>query len=914
MTLLVAPDALAARRALLTDPDAPLGRLARSLQRELHDALDVPVPSGKARLTRRGGRCPACTVLLVFDPRDDRHHRCPQCGGVFADDVHREYRLLWAHEWAIEQAVRGAALAALLGDAVAGARADAILATYADTYLDHPNADNVLGPTRLFFSSYLESIWLLNASVALDLREAAGTLAPALAARVRERIVAPSVALVASYDEGRSNRQAWRAAALLAAGGVLGDEALRDAGANALAALARDALLDDGSWYEGENYHLFAHRGLATALALAERCGRAPLASLVARIERGWSAPFATMLPDGTFPARRDSQYGVSLVQWRTADWLECGLTRRPDDAHIRAALAACYAPDLPDGETGRATSAADAERNHPPVRLGRADLGWRALLFALPELPPLDITRPASVLLPRQGLGIVRRDAGRWYVALDYGETGGGHGHPDRLNLLVATPRARWLDDMGTGSYTDPSLAWYRSSLAHAAPFVGDGDQPEAPGTLIAWEERGGAGWIEASWHDPVHDTTIVRTVVVMDAHVVDRVRWHAPSPRVVTLPLPVHVATDDAWHPFDGAPPAMLAWLGAPSSRALAAGATWRTVARGVAAPHAVDLAADDVAFDLAIVSTDDALLWRADTPGPPGGRAHATLALRQDGTAGESWRVLAPVGAVRHVALDGTTLVVEGRDGTTHRHERVAHGWLVTLLAGGARSSIDLAGLVTTPDAATHAPREPASPAPEPVATIGGGRAPRTFVLGEAAWRRGDRAWPDEGAPSAMLHVDAQPATLVVGVQVTLGRPPEPTPAVAENPLDNEHPDTNADGVELHYADPVTDDWCTLLAVPEHDGTLRLTTRGASDRNPIGRWHATSTGWIASLVLDWPTDRAATVTLDACVNVRPPGRERRVGQLVASGGRGEWIYLRGDRQPRDRALVLRLDPTTS
>ena len=29
-----------------------------------------------------------------------------------------------------------------------------------------------------------------------------------------------------------------------------------------------------------------------------------------------------------------------------------------------------------------------------------------------------------------------------------------------------------RILDDPGTGSYVDPTLHWYRSSLAHNAPF----------------------------------------------------------------------------------------------------------------------------------------------------------------------------------------------------------------------------------------------------------------------------------------------------------------------------------------------------------------------------------------------------------------------------------------------------------
>ena len=33
-------------------------------------------------------------------------------------------------------------------------------------------------------------------------------------------------------------------------------------------------------------------------------------------------------------------------------------------------------------------------------------------------------------------------------YVALDYGHSGGGHGHPDRLNLLLVDGATRWLDD----------------------------------------------------------------------------------------------------------------------------------------------------------------------------------------------------------------------------------------------------------------------------------------------------------------------------------------------------------------------------------------------------------------------------------------------------------------------------------
>jgi hypothetical protein len=47
-------------------------------------------------------------------------------------------------------------------DERADARAIALLAVYQDLYFELPNRDNVLGPSHLFFSTYLESLWLTS--------------------------------------------------------------------------------------------------------------------------------------------------------------------------------------------------------------------------------------------------------------------------------------------------------------------------------------------------------------------------------------------------------------------------------------------------------------------------------------------------------------------------------------------------------------------------------------------------------------------------------------------------------------------------------------------------------------------------------------------------------------------------------
>src|SRR6185503_5492361 len=84
-----------------------------------------------------------------------------------------------------------------------------------------------------------------------------------LGARIRDRIIEPSRAIIAEYDEGGSNRQVWNDVALLAASRLLSDEhGVEEAvfGRSGIVSHLGGGLLSDGTWFEGENYHLFAHR------------------------------------------------------------------------------------------------------------------------------------------------------------------------------------------------------------------------------------------------------------------------------------------------------------------------------------------------------------------------------------------------------------------------------------------------------------------------------------------------------------------------------------------------------------------------------------------------------------------------------------------------------------------------------
>lgn len=983
MTVLLTPGALAARASVVAGEPA-LGALARSLRDDLAPLLarGAPwIPPDKARLTRAGGRCPVHGALLDFDPWQPRAHRCPVCGTVYDEEEHYRWWVMNYQLWLAERAVHAAALGAVTGDRACEALAAAILRGCTEGYARWPNRDNVLGPTRPFFSTYLESIWLLQLAVALDLLEARGGRG-ALGDEVRTRLVAPSAALIASYDEGWSNRQVYHNAALAAAGALLGNEALVARallGPSGLAAHATGALLADGTWYEGENYHLFAHRGLWYGVTIAESLGFALPPEAQRRVGEGFAAPFATALPDFTVPARRDAPYRVSLRQWRVAESCELGLARG-DDPRLVEALAALYDPAIPAGDSGRACSTAEAERNRPPVRLDRSSLGWKGLLFARATLPTLAGRRPRSVHLAGQGIAVFRRDAGRTFVALDYGESGGGHGHPDRLNLWLVVGAARVLEDVGTGSYVDPTLHWYRSTLAHNAPLVDGQSQARVAGTLDCFAEGAEAGIVSAR-AAIAPGVEVTRTVVTMDGYLVDEVRWRAD--RVVTVDLPWHVdlapappATGDG---AEGWRPARLAGgQGAEDGFPFVSESSLAT--GGMASP--VTATVDGVPVRAWFACEAPHEWWRCRAPGPPGEGPRRFVLLRaraRDGVIRSVWSWSPAVASVRFAAGE---IEVARRDaaGGPDRHLRDDRGWRVRRpgapteaevawsLAGGgnvgaARERAPSAGpgaTAATGGSPPSFPPEPRVVVLTPLSTVPGepgalaegegesgaeaGRDVLRCTLGREHYRRSEESWEEAGAPTAGVALAATASDVVIDVSVHKASPTFAPPRNT-NPLDNEHPDTNSDGLQLYVGPAAGGGWRQAwLLVPETPTraeapvaaaapagaqapaaarapagadeavgamlAVRVTPRAADgDPLPIAA-HArlTPTGWALRAVL--PRAQLGTgFTLDLVINEITPGRERRRGQLVLGGARHEWVYLRGDRQDPARALHIQL-----
>ena len=901
-----APD-LTALLAHLRERAAPL--LARM----------APLPAAKALLSVDGGLCPEDGATLVFDPWSPDAHRCPRCGQTQRGERHDRSWARLQHLWLAERAAHLATLAALDGDATAAARAAEILRAYARSYWQYPNQDNVLGPSRLFFSTYLESIWICNYVAAGVLLRECGALDDATARGVGQ-VADEAANLIGEFDEGFSNRQTWNNAALAAiAGWFEDDELARRAieGPTGLLAHLMRGFGRDGMWYEGENYHLFALRGLLIGAAWAREAGVDIYAEqqLAGRVEAALLAPTRTALPDFTYPARKDSPFGVSLAQPAYAELWEVGfgsLAMRDAGNGMRELaswLGALYRDAPPLISEPFESYLHEAPLEHIPHPASRISLSWWSLLFMIPELPSVvPAWSPGSVLLESQGLAVLRTD-GR-YASLECGQLGGGHGHPDRLHLTLHAGGVHWLADPGTGSYVARDLFWYRSTLAHNAPRLDKASQPPGDAVCEAWDVPGEWAWVRGRYGE------LTRTLISGPAYVLDVVELGSRADHLLELP----------WH-FAG-----TGHVG---------GGTWAAaelvdefvsrVERFVpdhAGPVSLEFAEGPKQLK-AFLSFDGELL-RAEGPGRPRAAGRATFYLvRATGRGARFITVLEPLGGsglVQGVRAHGSVIEVDTVQGT-HRHTATPGGWEVATgasrvrLGGGREPEPPFAPLLELDrpkPAISAALRVTAAPPLDGTREGFDTSEPLRLEL-EDQYRRSEEAYAGPDEFSAVAYAAWDEEALYLAVEVTKPdvcfRPTSASPLR----LDNEPDDVHSDGVQVYVArdeEGEMDQGVGYLIVPQSDGhglRVRATSDTSGDPHGVrGAWRRLERGFRVTLGVAWPQWQRAhvggRVRFDLLVNEMLPGRLRRAGQLVWSGGNG-WVWLRGDRQDVARMGVLEL-----
>jgi len=879
MSVLITADALLARReASAAAPD--LAALDAHLGRDVEQVLAHPLylPESKALLSRWGAHCRDDEAELLFDPFAPHAHRCSRCGRAWDTEQAHRWWVYWYQLWLAERVLMMALRAGSGGDAAAEARALETLAGLAGRYESWPNADNVLGPSRPFFSTYLESVWVLQLASAAALLEELGRLPRELAADLRGKLFAPSAALIADYPEGRSNRQTWNAAALFALGRVLGDAGMQERaarGPDGILATLESGLLADGLWYEGENYHWFALRGIAWGAELLRTAGVVDLwkdgGGAGARFREAFRAPVLTALPDFTFPARRDSKFGVSLRQRRMAELWELALARtsaaqgdgaEPSPAFYASLLAHVYDPALSADGTESWREITDVERAEPPRGVRRTSLGWKGWLYMPPSLPPSEpeAWRPGTAHLETTGLAIIRRDEGRTYVSLDYGEPGGGHGHPDRLNLTAVLKGVPLLLDFGTGSYVAPSLAWYRTTLAHNAPLVDGLSQLPARGVAVAFDDAGDCGWVCAALltDTAFEAAALQRTVVVTPQYVLDVVQMQSESgERQLALP--------------------------------------WHGLGELVADEHGLVILRPEgpVRIHLSARQPFQVLVQRA--PGPPGlsGEVDQELGYAVVIGTGEDVTLAAcldPDGVVADIDCVEDDFVVHLKDGTAQVHRATDEGWYIEFERGDPAR---LGGLREVPEP----PPPPARPEPPFRVAVS-----EPIVLDRAdQFRRAEVPYEGPARFAARARVTVEDETVRVAVDVTA---PEPwfRPGDLPDPeWENENPDIHSDGVQVYVEFEGFYGWLVVPDAENHRRVRVAAVRGTDGEPEMiagGTWELTPTGYTMAFDIVFPDAPAGEIGFDLYVNRKPEEAERRTGQLVWSGARAERLYLAGDR----------------
>jgi hypothetical protein len=235
-------------------------------------------------------------------------------------------------------------------------------------------------------------------------------------------------------------------------------------------------------------------------------------------------------------------------------------------------------------------------------------------------------------------------------------------------------------------------------------------------------------------------------------------------------------------------------------------------------------------------------------------------------------------------------------------------------VEIISGESREHIELAGprapLPLDPQAEVG--REAAEAASDvayvatadrpPVPLLPG--APVTFELGRAAYRSSEESWDEAGGPAASVSLRAVDGELLADVAVRKSAVVFRARDAEDPRLDNENPEIHSDGVQLHIFVPEGRGLAAWLAIPEPDGRVRVGgIGGAGAELPLSaRWSVTANGYsmtLAAPLAALGAHSSSVIGVQLVVNDMAPGRVRRRGQLVLSGGEGERIYLRGDRE---------------
>jgi len=406
--------------------------------------------------------CPEDGARLEFRQDQPHKHLCPTCSEEWEGE---KYDAVWRANihGQFGGAARDLALTyQLTGESRYGRAAARLLLWYADRYADFPLGSGPAGKGRVMSQSLSECTWLLGMFNAADL--AYPVLTDAERRHLEQDLIRAGAEHTSHYTFGIHNIQCWHNACLACAGYFLGDpDMVRRAREGKLGfdAQVDQGILEDGMWYERSmGYHDYTLSALVAHCEAARHAGEK--LHEVGRIRRMFTFPLRLAQPNLVLPSLNDQGYtrgriGPEPLE-RAVAWY--------GDAEATRALRMLY-------DTG-------AKRG------GLVALQYGEALPDVGEYQP-----PGSTDLPGAGLVVLRQGKGgdTTCAMLEYGEHGGGHGHPDKLQLLLCGLGQTLCPDPGTAGYGSPLHGkWFKTTAAHNTVTVGMTSQKPTSGKLLAF------------------------------------------------------------------------------------------------------------------------------------------------------------------------------------------------------------------------------------------------------------------------------------------------------------------------------------------------------------------------------------------------------------------------------------------
>jgi len=263
---------------------------------------------------------------------------------------------------------------------------------------------------------------------------------------------------------------------------------------------------DDGLfWERSVGYHNFVMEALLPFAEGMVPCG-IDLFGMTVPNDRSWEAgahyvtdtsdkpkslrlmfegPLYLTFPDLSYPALRDSDRGPLQGTWEQL----VGFRHYRDPR-----LSWLVGHNLPDNTGGASLATPDQKQSS-------AD--WHWLVYDLPagsgarsSAPPFEEGKFANsgeyrngcLLFPSSGLVVLREASGDFTqrvdstaVSLSYGPHGGGHGHPDKMNIVLYTQGRQWIPAFGSVPYeTQWKAEWTAQTVSHNTVVVdGISQQP---------------------------------------------------------------------------------------------------------------------------------------------------------------------------------------------------------------------------------------------------------------------------------------------------------------------------------------------------------------------------------------------------------------------------------------------------